>query len=253
MFLSGCSTISSLHNDDKGLTFSPTWERVTTAAENALYDPGTWIPAAATVAVAVSGKDKEWALDTFNTRPLFKNQDAHQISEQTRELLYLGMVATALPAQPITTENRYLEGLTMATAQFATISATTLATGVLKKNISRKIPNYDPLQPDDESFPSNHATEPFAAVAVIRRNSDRLNVSDGWKTVIKSTAYVTASVSAWARIEMGLHYPTDQLLSAAIGNFIGLFVHDAFLLSPDINLKFSLYKEKVTSELNLRF
>jgi hypothetical protein len=35
--------------------------------------------------------------------------------------------------------------------------------------------------------------------------------------------------TAWARIEAGAHYPTDVLAGAALGNFVSLFVHDAFL------------------------
>ncbi len=251
---SGCSTMQKLANDDRRLTITPTWHRITEAANRAISDPGTIIPAAAAIAVAMTGKDREWALDAYKNHYLFGNDDdAHLQSERGREFLYLLMASTAFAAEPVTDENRYTEGALLATTEFATISATTLATRILKKNISRKIPNYDPTKPDDESFPSNHATEPFAAAAVIRRNLDRADISEGWKNTINGISYFTASAASWARIEMGLHYPTDQLLSAAVGNFVGLFVHDAFILNPKLSLTLVPDRERFYAGIGYRF
>ena len=33
----------------------------------------------------------------------------------------------------------------------------------------------------------------------------------------------------WARMEAGVHFPSDTLFSLALGNFIASFVNDAFL------------------------
>jgi hypothetical protein len=35
--------------------------------------------------------------------------------------------------------------------------------------------------------------------------------------------------TAWARVEGGWHYPSDTLVSIALGNFCGRFFNDAFL------------------------
>jgi hypothetical protein len=35
--------------------------------------------------------------------------------------------------------------------------------------------------------------------------------------------------TSWARIEAGVHFPSDTLFSVALGNFIASFVNDAFL------------------------
>jgi hypothetical protein len=35
--------------------------------------------------------------------------------------------------------------------------------------------------------------------------------------------------ASWARLEGNYHYPSDVLLGAALGNFIGRFLNDAFI------------------------
>jgi hypothetical protein len=52
---------------------------------------------------------------------------------------------------------------------------------------------------------------------------------------------------------MGLHYPTDQLLSAAIGNFVGLFVHDAFILNPNLDLDLRVSQTSFHTGLTVHF
>ena len=47
-----------------------------------------------------------------------------------------------------------------------------------------------------------------------------------------------AAGTAWARVEGGVHYPSDNLFGAALGNFVATFVHDAFL-PAQTNTRFS--------------
>ena len=113
--------------------------------------------------------------------------------------------------------------------QESALGATRITNNLLKKNIDRKVPSYTPVRPDHESFPSNHATEPFAAAALIRRNLEAMPLPKWSEYSLTGVAYLAATGAAWGRVEMGLHYPTDQLGSAAIGNFLALFIHDAFM------------------------
>jgi hypothetical protein len=61
--------------------------------------------------------------------------------------------------------------------------------------------------------------------------------------ILRSSAQLAltalAAGTAWARIEAGQHYPTDVLAGAALGNFIAILIHDAFL-SQDVRSEFSL-------------
>jgi undecaprenyl-diphosphatase len=67
----------------------------------------------------------------------------------------------------------------------------------------------------DAGFPSDHATAAFAiAVALVLR--DRL-----WGVA----TLVLATVLAVGRVAIGVHYPTDVLVGAALGTAIALVLH----------------------------
>jgi len=58
------------------------------------------------------------------------------------------------------------------------------------------------------------------------------------KTIYIDIQLILTSLVAgtgWARIEASKHYPTDVLVGAALGNFIALLVHDAFLKPNEYN------------------
>jgi membrane-associated phospholipid phosphatase len=49
------------------------------------------------------------------------------------------------------------------------------------------------------------------------------------RVTLKTSFRVIAAGTSWARVEGGKHYPSDVLFGAALGNFVAIFVHDAFL------------------------
>lgn len=103
----------------------------------------------------------------------------------------------------------------------------TNATGLLKQAVRRREPVGE--EPSDESFTSAHAILPFAGAALVRRNTGQLGWPRRGTGAVNAAALISASGSAWGRVEMGLHYPSDQLAGAAIGNFLALFIHDLFM------------------------
>jgi len=44
---------------------------------------------------------------------------------------------------------------------------------------------------------------------------------------------MSATATAWARVEAGKHYPSDVLAGAALAHFVTVFIHDAFLGLPN--------------------
>lgn len=226
LMLGACGTLPDNRGWGKDATLEPGGNRVQYAAARAVRDPGTWIPALAAVVMAASGADNrvsEWARDET---PVFGNGDnAARVSDDLRAYTDVGMFATALltPSGP---SDEWLANKARGVAVEAGAVLTTIGTtNLLKRAVGRRQPSGH----GRESFTSNHATEPFARAALIRRNTDWLGLPGWAETTVDTSFYLMAAGSAWARVEAGLHYPSDQLAGAAIGNFIALFIHDAFL------------------------
>lgn len=68
--------------------------------------------------------------------------------------------------------------------------------------------------PTDYSFPSGHTMSSFAAAAVIMHTDKRLGIA----------AYILASLIAFSRLYLYVHFPTDIIAGAVIGTAIGLAV-----------------------------
>lgn len=194
------------------------------AAVDALKDPGTWGPAAGAVAIGIGdwdGKISDWAVE--NT-PLFGSPaHATEASNNLRTASHLGMLATALAVPPgdgpwqTRPERLVLEHL-------AAIASTSV-TGGLKEAVGRERPN----EANDQSFPSGHSTRAFAYNAQSGRNLSQLGLPKPARLALRTSLTAFAAGTAWARVEAGVHFPTDVLAGAALGNFVSLLIHDACL------------------------
>lgn len=88
--------------------------------------------------------------------------------------------------------------------------------------------------PGDASFPSGHTAASFAAVFALRASGSPL-----WKP-----AAVLASVIAFSRLYLYVHYPTDVLVSVVLGILFGILGN---LIVSAIYKKF-VYKGKYIEE-----
>lgn len=68
--------------------------------------------------------------------------------------------------------------------------------------------------PTDYSFPSGHTMSSFAAAAVIMHMNKKCGIA----------AYILASLIAFSRLYLYVHFPTDIIAGALIGTAIGLAV-----------------------------
>lgn len=84
-------------------------------------------------------------------------------------------------------------------------------TPALKSIISKQRPGDG----DDQSFPSNHATQAFAVASVI---SSHYGHERPW---VRWLAYGVASGVGFSRMYHDDHYASDVLTGAAIGTFVG--------------------------------
>jgi membrane-associated phospholipid phosphatase len=194
------------------------------AARNALRDPGTWAPAGMAAVIAVGGWDREISEWAVTRTPVFGSpQNAAVWSDRLLGASELGMIATALAVH----DNEHPWRLRMKTllveegAEVASASVTAL----LKNATDRERPDGS----DDQSFPSGHASLAFASAAASRRNLEATDLGEGWRIGLTAGLETLAIGTGWARVEAQAHYPTDVLAGAALGNYVALLLHDAFL------------------------
>lgn len=225
--LVGCGTLPDGREWGHDVDLTPGWARVRGAAAAAASDPGTWVPAAGAGLLVATGADRrlsDWAIEQ---KPLF-GDDAARTTDRLRNTADAMALGSALLTPSGSDPGRWvgnkLRGIGV--EALAGIIANNL-TGVIKETARREEPTGSEAR--YESFVSAHATVPFADAALVRRNSRWLEWPRWGRNLLNSAAVVSASGSAWGRVEMGLHYPSDQLAGAAIGNFLGLFVHDLFM------------------------
>jgi undecaprenyl-diphosphatase len=100
-----------------------------------------------------------------------------------------------------------------------TALATHLVTTVLKETVGRERPpaivlDPEPLMevPTTSSFPSGHASMSFACAYALSRLAPRLT----------PFFYVLATLIAFSRIYVGVHYPLDVIAGALIGTLVAI-------------------------------
>jgi membrane-associated phospholipid phosphatase len=200
------------------------------AARRALRDPGTWVPAGMAGVIAAGGWDQEISDWAVAHTPVFGSvENASTWTERLHAAGGVGMIATALAVHADEDPWR-LRGKTLLVEGAGAIASASLAE-LLKSATGRERPDGS----SDTSFPSGHATPAFAFAAASRRNLEAMQLGRGWRIGLIAGCETLAAGTAWARVEAQKHYPTDVLVGAALGNYISLFVHDAFLgSSPNL-------------------
>jgi membrane-associated phospholipid phosphatase len=244
--LSGCAAAKrDLHARD----YWPSGARWKQSTIRALKDPGTWIPAAGAVVIQIDdwdGRITDWAVD--NT-PLFGSaKDAGTASDYLLAGTNLSMVGTALavPNGPGAWEFK-LERVVL---EELGVLLTAGVTDVLKDVTGRERPDGA----NDRSFPSGHTSQAFAASTLAGRNVNQLGLSKGGRLALKSTFTAMAAATAWARVEAGVHYPSDLFAGAALGNFVAILVHDAFLPADSgTNISAFIDRHEVSLSVSISF
>ena len=98
------------------------------------------------------------------------------------------------------------------------VSASDLIALALKHAVGRSRPYVSYPEPEplvrpmlDLSLPSGHAATSFAAAVILARYAPRLAVP----------LFGLAAAVAWSRVYVGVHYPGDVALGAALGLVVG--------------------------------
>ena len=200
------------------------------AALRALYDSHTWIPTAGAALFSIDDFDEKtsnWASD--NTPVFGSQQGALDASDDLRTATIAASYLAVLSTPSGMTANKVvpakLKGLTV---RALAMSATTNLTGILKRSTQRLRPD-DPPTAVKDSFPSAHASSAFANAAFARANLPYLDFNNRTTRIANWGLTTMAAGTAWARVEGNVHYPSDVLFGAALGNFISVFFNNAFM------------------------
>ena len=243
----GCA---SWKRDLAARDYWPSGARWKQSTMRALKSRGTWVPLLGTAVVSIDDWDRhisEWAVE--NT-PVFGSTDhAQEASDNLKTATTLAMVGTGLAipdgsgAWEIWPERIVLEVLT--------VQLSNGLTSTLKHLTDRERPDGT----GNDSFPSGHSSQAFVRTELACLNVDDLRgLSEGWRIALKTSFRALAWGTAWARVEGGKHYPSDVLFGAALGNFVAIFVHDAFLPADSgTRLTASISRREVSFSVAISF
>jgi len=202
----------------------PTLARWRKASWTALKDTGTWAPAAGAAVVGFSGWDREISNWAVNEAPIFGSPaEALEASDELRTATHLAMIGTALvtPSEDAPWHSKWGR----LAIEHAGVLVDSQATQVLKRATRRERPN----RADDGSFPSTHSSMAFSYATFASEDLNSIQMPQLLRMSLKVGFTTLAAGTAWARVEGGVHYPSDVLAGAALGHFVGHLVHDAFL------------------------
>ena len=203
-----------------------TWDRASEAAQHAAVHPSVWAPLLGAGMFAIDHLDSRTATYLSEHAPVFgDSKSAADASDDLQSLLHVtaGVSAFAVPVP--TGDNAALHrGEHLAVVIGGTALTASITNGI-KDATGRQRPN----DADDKSFPSGHASQAFSSATFASANIHRAWGNTSGAQWADSGLYTLASLTAWARVEADVHYPSDFLAGAALGNFVARFLDELLL------------------------
>lgn len=97
-----------------------------------------------------------------------------------------------------------------------------------------KVPLHDKIMSSDtrKSFFSGHTSLSFASIVFLARTYAALHPDSRWKSVVWVTGLSTATMVGVLRILSGKHFPTDVLVGALVGSFVGIVIPELHKVEP---------------------
>jgi membrane-associated phospholipid phosphatase len=223
----GCSTLPDGRRWGGDVTPFPSGDRLKRAAKNAVLDPGTWVPAAGALVFQIDSWDRNLTHWANSNKPIFgTRQNADNASTYLVDALLGTYVITGLATPSGDKPGEWawakIRGFSVGAGA---VALTSLSTEGLKNVIQRERPDGSSRR----SFPSS--TSSLAAVygSLASQNLDYLDIPKWARISLRGGIATLIGGASWARLEGNFHYPSDVLVGAALGNFIGRFLNDAFI------------------------
>jgi len=227
MVVAGCGTLPDGRIWGEEANWCPGSARLKSAAVVAATDPWVWAPLAGAALFQIDDWDRrvsDWAL---RHTPVFGSAaDAAEWSDDLRDASVFAHWATMVATPGGSDPQRWvLAKAHGALVDAAAVAATVGVTRGIKTSVERRRPNGI----DSESFPSGHTSSSAVHTRLASRNLRWIAMDPPLRRALDVGLTVLTAGTSWARIEAGVHFPSDTLFSTALGNFIASFVNDAFL------------------------
>ena len=232
-----CNSTRSNINWGEDATISPGLDRIGESAAKAALQPETWTPIAAAALLAITGTDEkiqEWA--SQNT-PIFGSSSKAKKASDDLVRVSLGAYLASVIITPGGDDipDWLLNKTKGLIVGISAIWSTQFLTSELK-NLTGKV---RPDSSNNKSFPSGHTSAVAVNSLLTTRNIEYLDINTWAENSVKIALHTLTLATGWARLEANVHYSTDVLIGAALGNFIGAFLNDTFLGRYSDNVKLS--------------
>jgi len=231
----------------------PGWNRIEKAAQNAITAPETWVPLSGAVLIYATNSDNRISHWAATTNPIFGTQ--HNADKFSDYSLYFSRMAyyssVLLTPGGNNTDQWLLSKLKGAAIGFVSTEANVQSVHYLKIEGERLRPD----RTDHLSFPSGHTSKAAVHNMLTLRNFENSNFCECAKTGLHIGFSTLTLATAWSRVEANRHYPTDVLVGAAIGNFLGSFIHDAFIgidHRHEVDINFSTMEDRLIMNLSVK-
>jgi hypothetical protein len=225
-FFTHCATTHFHHPSDHTRNV-PFTEKIKKAAVSAVTSPRTWVPLTGAVLIHSTNSDYRIAQWASSTNPVFGSQArADHISDICVSVARDAFIISAFLDAPPPLDYHWLNNQLQ---NFAVGLSALYLNRRLVDHLKVETARLRPDASDHKSYPSGHTSEAAINTTLASRNIGSMHIAGPYKTVIQHGLYLTTITTAWARVEANRHYPSDVLVGMAIGNFIGSFIHDAFM------------------------
>jgi hypothetical protein len=227
LLVSACGTLPAGGIWGDRATIRPGWTRVREAAVEAARDPWVWAPAAGAALFQIDDWDRRTSDWARTHTPVFGSPgSADDWSDDLRSASSIAHYITIVATPGGDDASDWLLAKAKgALTQAAAVAVTGEMTQALKSAAGRERPNGS----DDESLPSGHTSSSAVHTRLASENLRSIELSAAVRTSLDVGLGALTIATGWARVEAGQHFPSDTLVSMALGNFVGAFVNRAFL------------------------
>jgi membrane-associated phospholipid phosphatase len=252
MWTAACGTLPSGQPWGARATMTPGWTRLGEAARSAATDPWVWVPLLAAAALQIDDLDRrasDWARDHT---PVFDSaDDARDWSDRLRSTS-TGVWLVTLVATPGGDEpgEWFVNKLKGAAVEASAVVVTGAVTVRLKDAADRERPDAF----DRKSFPSGHASASAVHGQLAKYNLDAIPMRPALRRTARVATDALMLGTGWARVEAGVHFPSDVLAGYALGTFVASFATRAFFPENDAaSIAFALLEDGMMLRWTARY